>query len=116
MNTNNFNEIVETRVAAIKSVLTRKAKEYSSDTDRLHNFKVAAKLSREETTPEQALFGMMRKHLTSVIDMVEDTATGKYPDDALRDEKIGDSINYLILLEALLIERKVEGSVERMME
>ena len=104
MNTQTFNEIIHYRIAAIKTVLERKAVEYSSEVDRLHNFKVAAQLSRQPITPEQALFGMLRKHLVSVIDIVDDTAAGKYPTPALRDEKRGDTINYLMLLEALLIE------------
>ena len=111
MNTQKFNEIVDTRCGKITAVLANKAKEYSSAVDRLHNFKVAAQLSRQAITPEQALFGMLRKHLVSVIDIVEDTAAGKYPSQALRDEKIGDSINYLILLEALLIEHSGEDDV-----
>lgn len=106
MDTNRFNKVVANRIQKIESVLSSKAKEYSSGVDRLHNFKVAALLGQNPITPEQALFGMMRKHLVSVIDIIEATAVGDYPSDALRDEKIGDTINYTILLEALLIERK----------
>ena len=105
MNTEQFNDVVNTRISKIQSILISKSKEYSSDTDRLHNFKVAAKLASGPETPEQALWGMLRKHLVSVIDIVEGTGRGVIPTDALRDEKIGDAINYLILLEALLIER-----------
>jgi hypothetical protein len=105
MEAKTFDKIVEHRIESIQGVLGNKAKEYSSAQDRLHNFKVAAKLSREKMTPEQALFGMMRKHLVSVIDIVENTEKGICPSAALREEKIGDSINYLILLEALLVER-----------
>jgi len=108
MNAMNFDAVVERRCDLIKSVLVNKAKEYASDVDRLHNFKVAAKLGRDEMTPEQALWGMLRKHIVSVIDIIEDTAKGKYPSAAMRDEKVGDSVNYLILLEALLIESSVE--------
>ena len=105
MNTEQFNKVVADRVASIQSVLVAKAKEYSSDTDRLHNFKVAAGLASRLETPEQALWGMLRKHLVSVIDIIDQTAAGKVPSDHIRNEKIGDSINYLLLLEALLIER-----------
>jgi len=115
MNAMNFDAVVERRCDLIKSVLVNKAKEYASDVDRLHNFKVAAKLGRDETSPEQALWGMLRKHIVSVIDIIEDTAKGKYPPAAMRDEKIGDCINYLILLEALLIESEsswIETSVK----
>ena len=105
MITGEFNQVVAKRVERINAVLTNKAKEYSSDTDRLHNFKVACQLSSQPITPEQALWGMMRKHLVSLIDIIDAIAKGIVPPDELRDEKIGDSINYLILHEALLIER-----------
>jgi hypothetical protein len=105
MNNNQFNRVVSERLGKIDSTLCSKAKEYASDTDRLHNFKVAAMLETKEQTPEQALWGMIKKHLVSVIDIIDKTALGESPSNAMRDEKIGDSINYLILLEALLIER-----------
>lgn len=104
MNAETFNEIVEQRVAKIKATLMAKAAEYSSNDDRLHNFKVAARLESKPQTPEQALWGMMKKHLTSIIDIIDATGLGKYPTAAMRDEKFGDAINYLILCEGLLIE------------
>ena len=106
MNQKQFDKIVLARVEGIKNVLVEKAKEYSSKEDRLHNFKVAARLESSNQTPEQALWGMAKKHLVSIIDIISKTPSGEFPSDELRDEKIGDSINYLILLEALLIERK----------
>jgi len=98
MNNEQFNQVVENRIDQIRKVLVKKAAEYASDTDRLHNFKVAARVGSKQITPEQALLGMWRKHLVSVFDMIE---SGTRPAPALRDEKVGDSINYLILLEAL---------------
>ena len=79
--------------------LRNKAKEYATDGDRLHNFKVAADV--QGISPTAALAGMMAKHTVSVYDMI---GTGKvYPLD-LWEEKIKDSINYLFLLWALLNE------------
>ena len=52
-------------------------------------------------TVAEALWGMNSKHIVSVIDMVE----GKLPiNERNINEKIGDSINYLILLEAIFRE------------
>ena len=104
MKTEIFNQIVEARVEKIKATLIRKAAEYASEVDRLHNFKVAARMEEPQDSPESALWGMMRKHLVSVLDIVAATRGGRYPTAAMRDEKINDSICYLILLEALLIE------------
>lgn len=103
MNTETFNQIVDKRVEKIKATLIKKAAEYSSDDDRLHNFKIAGRINGE--TPEKALWGMMAKHLVSVIDIIADSNRGRLPSAAIRDEKLGDAINYLILLEALLIEK-----------
>jgi len=106
MQAQTFDAIVASRCEKIQTVLMTKAEEYASDDDRLHNFKLAARLYPSETTAEDALWGMMAKHLVSVLDIVAATKRGASPPAALRDEKIGDAINYLILLEALLIERQ----------
>ncbi|NMC10240.1 MAG: hypothetical protein GYA39_04580 [Methanothrix sp.] len=86
------------------STLQIKAKEYGT-TDRLHNFKMAAAIQGVE--PETALLGMWAKHLVSVIDIIHDIEQhGKLPTKELLSEKITDSINYLLLLEALIEERR----------
>jgi len=102
MDSTKFNEIVESRTVAIKEVLANKAQEYAKG-DRLHNFKVAARIA--DSTPEMALKGMFMKHLVSVFDIIDDLDKNITPTPYLVNEKIGDSVNYLILLEALLLER-----------
>jgi len=102
MNNEEFNKIVEERISLIKSVLVKKQAEYSSKTDRLHNFKVGSRMTGK--TPEQVLQGFRLKHEISINDIVEGVPDN-LPEKDLLQEKIGDSINYLILLEALLIER-----------
>jgi len=99
-----FNRIVEQRIDKIRDVLSNKAKEYSSDNDRFHNFKRAGEMLRIE--PEQALIGMFAKHMVSIMDMVRDIARGEKQPIFMWDEKIGDAINYLILLEGLVTERE----------
>jgi len=102
MDSTKFNEIVESRTVAIKEVLANKAQEYAKG-DRLHNFKVAARIA--DSTPERALKGMFMKHLVSVFDIIDDLDKNTPPTPYLVNEMIGDSVNYLILLEALLLER-----------
>lgn len=100
MTTEKFEKVVSEQIKRSISTLCNKAKEYAT-TDRLHNFKVAAAV--QQCTPVQALAGMMAKHTVSVYDMC---ISGKdYPID-LWDEKITDSINYLLLLKALVEESK----------
>lgn len=100
METKQFDSIVDHRIAQIKRTLSYKAKEYAFDNDRLWNFKQAAKLSN--STQHQALWGIALKHLVSVVDLIEGRLP---PEPALINEKVGDMINYLILLEATLLEK-----------
>lgn len=108
MNQETFNRIVDERCATIKRVLASKAKEYARG-ERLHNFKRAAGFMGK--TPETACWGFAMKHFTSIADMIDDVEAGALPNEAVVDEKIGDAINYLILLEALLAERFSAGIV-----
>lgn len=101
-----FDKVVDEQLKKCNSVLFAKACEYAT-ADRLHNFKVAAGL--QNCTPEQALGGMMAKHTVSVYDMIRD---GRQHNLELWDEKITDSINYLLLLRALVEER--HGISERL--
>lgn len=98
MKTEQFNAIVTEQIKRCTDTLIKKAKEYATE-DRLHNFKVAAEL--EGITPVAALAGMMAKHTVSVYDMCKSNI--EYPVE-LWNEKIGDSINYLLLLSALVRE------------
>jgi len=100
MNTSEFEENVEHRIDMIRSVLTSKGEEYAVGGDRLHNFKVAARVKGE--TMEKALEGMRIKHDVSIMDMINnpDSVT-----EAMIDEKIGDRINYDVILSAIFLER-----------
>lgn len=104
METEQFNEIVQERVDASLKGLVKKAAEYAGPSDRLHNFKVAAALGKKGETQSQALAGMMKKHTVSVYDMIN---SGKAHSEEMWDEKIGDHINYLLLLRATIVEDKL---------
>lgn len=108
MNNEAFNKHLKYMQSVTVDTLTNKAKEYASDGDRLHNFKVAAEVQGISTYA--ALAGMMAKHTVSVYDMIRE---GGYQPEAmfpmeLWEEKIKDSINYLFLLWALLNENLME--------
>lgn len=103
MKAENFNRIVEERIQKIKSTLISKGAEYASDNDRLYNFKRAGRISNQSSI--QVLLGMMLKHWVSVLDLIEELRPiDPVIEEDLINEKIGDIINYLILLEALLKE------------
>ena len=99
MNTQDFNKIVDSRIDKIRAVLASKGKEYAKE-DRFYNIKRAAEASH--CTVTEAWRGMWMKHLVSVMDLVEGTLDAT---EYMIDEKIGDCINYLILLEGILRER-----------
>ena len=101
---NTFDNCVENRLQKIRKTLLLKAKEYASNDNRFHNFDVAARFIN--STPEQALQGMILKHIVSIFDLVEWTEVNEsLITESIIDEKIGDTINYLILLEGLLLRR-----------
>lgn len=98
MEASRFDEIVKKQLDWCLDILNKKAKEYGA-VDRLHNFKIASGL--QQVPKEQALAGMMTKHIVSIYDMA---MAGKQFSAELWNEKIGDSINYLLILRALIEE------------
>ena len=100
MDSKKFDEVVERRLELIRKILATKRAEYAPDGgDRLHNFNRAAAMLG--CTREKALIGMWTKHIVSILDIVDNIEIMK-PSIALIEEKIGDAVNYLILLEAML--------------
>ncbi len=82
-----------------RKILLKKGVEYSGEFDRLENFKRAG--AAQAILPEQALWAMAMKHVISISDMV------KHPADFTKAqwyEKTGDLRNYMVLLDALLID------------
>ena len=102
MNAKQFDEVVENRIKLIRSVLASKRKEYAAGGNRLHNFDRAS--SMLNCSRQHALVGMLSKHLVSILDIVDNFNVSAPPSVALIEEKCGDAINYLILLEAMLKE------------
>lgn len=103
-----FNNLVECQLKLCSDILTKKDKEYSSPQDRLHNFKRAAVL--QGISPREALRGMMAKHTVSIYDMCQ--SCEHYPMEVW-DEKITDSINYLILLKGIIEDEKIDSLVDQ---
>lgn len=114
MNMKDFKKVLTRRLHLTKNVLNKKNKEYAPDNDKMHNFKRAGKM--EQCTPEKALIGMWVKHIISLLDIVDNIDADE--DDALMqicngegltvellEEKIGDAINYLVILEAMIKNR-----------
>ncbi len=97
-----FNDIVETQFNKCKDLLVVKGYEYAREDDRLACFKKAAAL--QNTYPSRALFGMLTKHLVSLAEMCESPIECFTAEQW--SEKITDSMNYLVLLWALVNDEK----------
>ena len=99
MNQKEFNEVIVRQTDHCKSMLVAKGAVKNTAVDRLAHFKKAAVVMN--TTPKAALMGMLSKHLISVSDMCMDER--KYSKEQW-DEKITDSINYFLILRAIVEE------------
>lgn len=97
MSEKEFEEILAERLDKIRNVLGTKAKEYVRNGDRLHNFNVGAQL--EGISRERVIHSFMLKHYISYLDMLNDIDKGIMPTEAYVDEKLGDLINYMIIME-----------------
>ena len=102
MEQSDFDVIVKSRCSKITKILAQKSKEYARG-DRLSNFKKAAAAMSME--PEQLCVAFWMKHVISISDLANDIARGQKATDEMWQEKIGDAVNYPILLEALVAER-----------
>ena len=92
-----FNKVVKEQLLVCEHLLTGKGHEYAPD---------AVDESNIDGTPKEALLGMLTKHLVSISDMCTDGRS--YSLDRWT-EKITDSINYLLLLKAL-VEEEANGN------
>lgn len=107
MKTKDFDIVINHRLEECKRILIEKAKEYAKgDDDRMHNFNRASQIIGE--CREKALFGFFLKHLVSVMDIIDNINKDPnyIPNKPLVEEKIGDSINYLLLLEASIEDKR----------
>lgn len=100
-----FNKVVKEQLETCEKLLIGKGYEYAPDAvdensvDRLAHFKKAAAII--EGSPKEALLGMLAKHLVSISDMCVDGHEYRLE---RWSEKITDSINYLLILRALVEE------------
>ena len=107
MRAEEFNKIFDDTIAKCAEVLKAKGNEYSLDYDRVHNFNIAKQLMNSSAV--NALGGMMVTHTVSVYDYIDRYERGEDISLEQWDEKIIDSMNYLILLRAVIIdERKID--------
>lgn len=103
MTNEEFRVILEQCIEKLRNTLITKASEYAKTSDRLYNFKRGAEVIKRHLA--QICVGYMTKHLVSLLDLVDDLVNENY--DRVRnllEEKLGDTIVYMVLLEALIKE------------
>ena len=100
-----YNKIIDEQIEKCKSMITSKRNEYATDKTPTDNFNRAGMLLKQR--PTTGLSGVMAKHTISVYDMLYDHKRGADFTKEKWDEKITDSINYLLLLQVLLEEERM---------
>lgn len=95
MNSQEFQKFTQSIFDRCRQILESKGPDYSGLEDRLRNFKEVA--TRAGTTPQQALWTYVIKHLQAIETYVK---TGKLDGEPI-DTKLIDIINYAILFLAL---------------
>ena len=95
--------MVKNTLSECESVLIKKGNEYHRNDNPLHNFEYGSLIVGK--TREEVIQGFALKHLISVLDIVNDISKDKNPSKEITDEKIGDLINYLLLLKFSIYKR-----------
>ena len=104
MTIKNFNKILESRFKKTRETYSRKMNEYATDLDVFQSFKEGVGFSFQDT-PEGVAWEYACKHFESIKNIIS-KIPDEIPSHELVDEKIGDAINYLIIIEGLIKERK----------
>lgn len=105
MTTKDFMElVVNPRLTYCKKLLSEsKDKEYTKNNDKFYNFKEAARLRNKSKW--EAIDMMWMKHVVSMFDILDDIQQReKYPSAYAIQEKFGDMINYILLVEGMITE------------
>ena len=98
-----FMELLEERFNKTRETYSTKMLEYANVNDVFESFKKGVGFSFHDT-PEGVAWEYACKHFESIKNIIS-KCPGEVPTDELLEEKIGDAINYLIILEGLIKER-----------
>ena len=98
-----FMELLEERFNKTRETYSTKMIEYANVNDVFESFKKGVGFSFHDT-PEGVAWEYACKHFESIKTIIS-KCPGEVPTDELLEEKIGDAINYLIIIEGLIKER-----------
>ena len=103
MNLKKFEILLKEIFKRTENVFLTKRNEYANNEDVFKSFKNGVGFSLH-TEPEQVAWSYLAKHLESIQSIIKKLPNEK-PSKELIEEKVGDAINYLIIIEGLLKER-----------
>lgn len=103
MKIKDFKDLLEKRFEKTRKTYSIKMNEYATDLDVFQSFKKGVGFSFHDT-PEGVAWEYACKHLECIKTIIS-KLPDEVPTDELLNEKIGDAINYLIILEGLIKER-----------
>tara|TARA_R110000744_G_scaffold160678_7_gene276978 strand:+ start:48 stop:374 length:327 start_codon:yes stop_codon:yes gene_type:complete len=103
MNLNKFKLLLQGIINRTESTFNRKRNEYANDADVFISLKNGTDFSFHNE-PEKVAYEYLCKHLESIKSIISKLPEEK-PRYELINEKFGDAINYLIIIEGLLKER-----------
>jgi hypothetical protein len=109
MERTDFETFLDEILGDVRKLFLEKRSQYAKDDEVLHNFKDVA--TSDETTPEDVLWGFVRKHWSAIKLMInfDKSLTGTTDDRftlAQYKDKCMDVINYMILLMAIVKDRR----------
>lgn len=108
MNQNHFDECTLALLDECKELLITKGKDYSSETDKLANFKEAELFTSCDRWEAWEIYFF--KHIQAIQNYFR---SGRKPLSESIHHRIRDAINYLVLLEALLVEEEKDAKNEK---
>ena len=86
-----------------KKTYNLKMNEYATDIDVFQSFREGVGFSFQDT-PEGVAWNYACKHFESIKNIIS-KVQDEVPTDEILDEKIGDAINYLIIIKGLIKQR-----------
>lgn len=106
MKTSEFNKLANKMLQVTRDTLLAKGAAYNTKDERFVSFLEAAK--ERNCTPVGALDGMWVKHRVSIrMEMQKmDADPSYYPSAKWIQDKLGDNINYTLLLMGLIMDRR----------
>ena len=104
MNQTEFDVVVKRVIERLELMLSDKRAEYATDNDVLSNLRRVGSMNNIQ--PEQALMVLVSKHLAALMKFNKEVVFGGQVRPLEQwDEKIIDIMAYMVLLEALVVER-----------